>query len=248
MSNEPYYSMPVSESILLPYVFKTPNELLQIARDISDSNSDLFRFDIKRYMAEKSNKDYRYGCMELNKGNFGNAFKTFERLAFSALYDKFKIVNVLAGIKLAEMYYLGDGVKVSEFSAAQILVSLIPYNNPLVFAWISELFRFAIPDLTKEDKLLSKKIFQKCYKELNAMAMKGNPDALYFVGFNLLFGINCVGDTHKGLYYLSKAAEAGNIRAKVQVDLICIYGIDSYIQSYGRRSLDSVSLDLVIDN
>lgn len=204
--------------------FKTPDDMLDKVNRLLTTDTSLFGFDVQRYTAENMDLEYQRACLHFNQEMYGNAFESFIKLLYPNPHNRTEIGSVLAGIKLALMYYLGDGIKKSQETAAHILFSLIPYKNPLVFAWISELFRIAVPGLTTKDVLLSREIYQKCSHSLNRMAFQGNPDAAYFIGFNLIYGINCDKNERQGFSYLRKSADAGNIRAKVDLALCYMDG------------------------
>lgn len=205
--------------------FNTPDEMLSLAKKLINGNLDYFDFDTQRYSDESTDSEYQHACRELNQEHFKEAFDIFIKLLYPNPKDRSKIGSVLAGVKLAQIYYFGDGVRKSQETAAHILFSLVPYKNPLVIAWISELYRIAIPGLTEKDHLLSREIYQRCASNLNIMAYLGDADAAYFIGFNLTSGINCDKDEKQGFSYLHNSAESGNIRAKVELALCYMDGI-----------------------
>ena len=76
------------------------------------------------------------------------------------------------------------------YKSAMIMLYFINCQNPLVIAWISEYYRISIPNFTVKSPEISKMIYDICSKELKLMADLGDPDAQYFLGFNLLYGLN----------------------------------------------------------
>lgn len=190
------------------YSFNSEMDFLHIVNDhIRKIRRNRDVFNEERYKRESSDSRFIYACEILNKGNYAEARKLFEKLLFS------KISNSLAGVKLAQMYYWGEGGDVDKVEAARIMISLINSRNPLVVAWISDYYRVAIPDVTIKDKALSSIIFDICSEELATMADLGDHDAQYFLGSSLIYGLNCSKDVHKGFNYVKKSADSGNIHA-----------------------------------
>lgn len=105
------------------------------------------------------------------------------------------------------------------------MVSLINTGNPLIIAWISDFYRIAIPNVTVKSPEFSKMIYDICSKELKLMADPGDPDAQYFLGFNLIREINCNKNENEGFAYAKLSSEAKNIYASVLLAQCYIEGI-----------------------
>ena len=183
-------------------------------------------FDREHYEKECKDSRYVHACQMLNNENYLKAYKCFERLLYPDSTNLNKIGSALAGLKLAQMYYWGDGIDINKKEAARVMVSLINTGNPLIIAWISNFYRTAIPNVTVKSPEFSKMIYDICIKELKLMADLGDPDAQYFLGFNLIYGIHCNENENAGFAYVKLSSEAKNMHSSVLL-------ARCYIKGYG---------------
>ena len=214
------------KSDTVSYEFETSEELFHIVQDsLTKIEKSGMIFNQQRFECERNDKRFQNACDELNKENYATAIKIFNALLYPETRNPNKIGNTLAGIKLAQMYFWGEGVELDKKKSVQIMVSLINCHNPLVIAWISEYYRIAIPNVTVKSPEFSKIIYDICSKELKLMADLGDSDAQYFLGFNLLYGINCNKNESAGLGYIKSSVEAKNIHASIALASCYIEGI-----------------------
>ena len=179
-------------------------------------------FNQQRFEKERNDKRFQYACDELNKENYAVALKIFDELAGN---PPNKIGSALAGVKLAQMYYWGEGVEVDKMKSAMIMLYFINCQNPLVIAWISEYYRISIPNFTVKSSEISKMIYDICSKELKLMADLGDPDAQYFLGFNLIRGINCEKNEKAGFAYIMQSSKAKDVHASILLAKCYIDGL-----------------------
>ncbi len=208
------------------YEFETSEELFHIVQDsLTKIEKSGIIFNQQRFESERNDKRFQNACDELNRENYGTALKIFNELLYPETRNPNKIVNTLAGIKLAQMYFWGEGVEVDKKKSVQIMVSLIDCRNPLVIAWISEYYRIAITNVSVKSPEFSKIIYDICSNELKLMADLGDPDAQYFLGFNLIYGLNCNKNESEGFRYIKSSVENKNIHASVTLASCYIEGI-----------------------
>ena len=223
------------------YSFNSEMDFLHIVHDhIRKIRRSRDVFNEERYKMESSDSRFIDACEILNKGNYAAARKLFENLLHPNSKDHSKIGNSLAGVKLAQMFYWGEGGDVDKVEAARIMISLINSRNPLVFAWISDYYRVAISDVTIKDKEFSSIIFEICSEELATMADLGDEDAQYFLGSNLIYGLNCSKDVHKGFHYVKSSADSGNIHAIMLLS-------DCYFDGIGTEVNKKKGIKILLD-
>lgn len=214
-------STPVKESVKSPDDYKESLQFPPI-----DENS--FRravkkhlmtqnFYVQRFLSELNDSNYQYAYGELNKEHYWVSTGIFRMLLSSGKSGKYADGNSMAGVQLAQMYYWGNGVSKSKKKFIEILASLLESGNPLVLAWISEAYRLSIPGVIPQDKQFSSVIYRSCQQHLKKLADSGMPDAQHFLGFNLLYGIDCDKDEKAGFEYIKRAASNGMVNAIVKL-------------------------------
>ncbi|MCI0745554.1 MAG: hypothetical protein L0Y58_09130 [Verrucomicrobia subdivision 3 bacterium] len=65
-----------------------------------------------------------------------------------------------------------------------------------------------------EDGLLPRKYYDRAFRYYEYGAMKGNPACQYDYGFMLILGSAGVQDKERGVFWIKKSAEAGDLAAK----------------------------------
>ena len=172
-------------------------------------------FYVQRFLSELNDGNYQYAYGELNKEHYWVSTGIFRMLLSPGKSRKYADGNSMAGVQLAQMYFWGNGVSRSKKKFIKILASLLESGNPLVLAWISEAYRCSIPGVIPQDKQFSSVIYRSCQQHLKKLADSGMPDAQYFLGFNLLCGIDCDKDEKAGFEYIKRAASSGMVNAIV---------------------------------
>ena len=210
----------------IDYKFDSVEGFLHIVQyNIFEIQKNGIIFDRGRYEREHRNSRYAYACQMLNNENYSEARKCFEKLLYPDDTNRDKIGSSLAGLKLAQMYFWGEGSNINKQEAARIMVSLINTGNPLIIAWISDYYRVAIPGVTEESLEFSKTVYNICSKELKLMADLGDPDAQYFLGFNLIKGINCEKNEKAGFAYIIQSSKAKDVHASILLAKCYIDGL-----------------------
>jgi len=167
--------------------------------------------DIERIKSEFNDLQFQQACNMLNADNYQDAISIFTQIYKDNQTSR--ITNSMAGIKLAQMHYWGEGFHVSKTEAFKILISLINCNNPLVIAWLSDMYRMGIWGFVEKDLDISQALYNICMDDLEVMAKLGSSDAQYFIAFDMLFGKNRETDEKIGFYYAELSAKSGNIHS-----------------------------------
>lgn len=181
-------------------------------------------FDIEKIKCELNDPQFQKACRMLDSENYQDAIIILNQLYMNN--EASRITNFMAGIKLAQMHYWGEGFDISKIDAFKILISLINCNNPLVIGWLSDMYRLGIWGYVSKDLDISQALYNICLSDLEAMAKLGSSDAQYFVAFDMLYGKNRGTDEDLGFYYADLAAKNGNIHAKLLLS-------DCYIDGTG---------------
>lgn len=172
------------------------------------------RFDGERYMQEAQTGDFLMGQKAFNAEKFDEA-----RSLFGRAYER---RNILAGVCLGEIYYLGKGFKRDFDIAIPLFMEGMNNGCPLGAAWLADAYRTGkgVP----QDRRKATDLFDSYKDALEAMCVCGSTGAQYFYGFYLLYGFLCNEDKEKALYWLEKAMKAGHIGAGTQIAKIYLYG------------------------
>ena len=185
------------------------------------------------YEYQAEDVEYQLGMQAIAQENFKDALERFERAYNNG--------NKLAGTKLAQMYYYGNGCDVDYEKARSVFQYNADVENcPLATAWIAEMYRMGsgfIKDIVK-----AKEIYVSNLNNLVLMCEYGDSDAQYFFGFDLIYGIFGDKKPSEGFKWLEKSSNQGHIAAKVEVAKCYIYGdpVEKLVR-VGYEMLSSIS-------
>lgn len=185
------------------------------------------------YEYQAEDVEYQLGMQAIAQENFKDALERFERAYNNG--------NKLAGTKLAQMYYYGNGCDVDYEKARSVFQYNADVENcPLATAWIAEMYRMGsgfIKDIVK-----AKEIYVSNLNNLVLMCEYGDSDAQYFFGFDLIYGIFGDKKPSEGFKWLEKSGNQGHIAAKVEVAKCYIYGdpVEKLVR-VGYEMLSSIS-------
>lgn len=185
------------------------------------------------YEYQAEDVEYQLGMQAIAQENFKDALERFERAYNNG--------NKLAGTKLAQMYYYGNGCDVDYEKARSVFQYNADVENcPLATAWIAEMYRMGsgfIKDIVK-----AKEIYVSNLNNLVLMCEYGDSDAQYFFGFDLIYGIFGDKKPSEGFKWLEKSNNQGHIAAKVEVAKCYIYGdpVEKLVR-VGYEMLSSIS-------
>lgn len=223
------------------YEFDSAEDFFHLVQDniLKIQNNGII-FNKERFEKERRDNRFTHACKMLNTGNYTEARKCFEELFHPNGMNTNKIGSALAGVKLSQMYFWGEGNDIDKREAAHIMISLIHTGNPLVIAWISDYYRVAIPGVTIKDKRFSKMIFDVCSKELEIMADLGDPDAQYFLGSSLIYGLSCDKNTNEGFEYIRRSADKGNTHSLILLS-------DCYFDGVGTEVNKKKGIKILLD-
>ena len=98
-----------------------------------ETTEEKVKFDSERYMKESQDRDFLMGKKASDEERFDEA-----RLLFSKAYGK---GNILAGVHLGEMHYLGKGCERNYDKAIPLFVDGMHRNCPLGAAWLAEAYK-----------------------------------------------------------------------------------------------------------
>lgn len=192
-----------------------------------------FGFCKETYEYQAEDVEYQLGMKAIAQENFKDALERFERAYNNG--------NKLAGTKLAQMYYYGNGCDVDYEKARSVFQYNADVENcPLATAWIAEMYRMGsgfIKDIVK-----AKEIYVSNLNNLVLMCEYGDSDAQYFFGFDLIYGIFGDKKPSEGFKWLEKSSNQGHIAAKVEVAKCYIYGdpVEKLVR-VGYEMLSSIS-------
>lgn len=179
-----------------------------------ESAFEKMKFDSERFMRESRDQDFLLGKKASDAEEFDEA-----RLLFGKAYES---GNVLAGVHLGEIYYLGHGGECDYDKAMPLFVDGMNRGYPLGAVWLAEAYRTGrgVP----KDKDKSKETFYLSVDALEAMCASGSANAQYVYGFNLLYGTFSAADNQKACYWLEKAMRAGHVNAGLEVAKTYLHG------------------------
>lgn len=172
--------------------------------------SDIVHFDAKQYQIDSENQLYCSAMAARERENYDEAFRLFEKA--------YRQGNLLAGIKMAQLYREGRGCVKSDEKAIQLFMIGHKENHPLATAWVAEHYRMGRGVPKDKDKALQ--IYNRCKDALVEMCSCGDPDAQYFWGFDLLYGTFGREDEKQGFQWLEKASKISWV---ARVDLAKCY-------------------------
>lgn len=176
----------------------------------SANTSYVIQFDAKQYLIDSEDQLYRSAMAVRKQENYDEAFRLFEKAYHQG--------NLLAGIKMAQLYRDGLGCLKSDEKAIQFFMIGYKENHPLAAAWVAEHYRMGRGVPKDRDKALQ--IYNSCKDALVEMCICGDPDAQYFWGFDLLYNTFGNGDDKKAFQWLEKASSSSRI---ARVDLAKCY-------------------------
>lgn len=185
------------------------------------------------YEYQAADIEYQLGMQADAQENFKDALERFEKA--------YNNRNTLAGTKLAQMYYYGNGCDVDYEKASRVFQYNADVENcPLATAWIAEMYRLGRG--FQKDVVKAKEIYDSNLKNLVLMCEYGDSDAQYFFGFDLMYGIFGDKNPSEGFKWLEKSSNQGHIAAKVEVAKCYIYGdpVEKQVR-VGYEMLSSIS-------
>ena len=174
-----------------------------------------FGFCKEKYEYESEDIEYQLGMRSVVQEDYKDALERFEKAYNNG--------NKLAGTKLAQMYYYGNGCDVDYEKARSVFQYNADVENcPLATAWIAEMYRMGrgfIKDVVK-----AKEIYASNLNNLVLMCEYGDSDAQYFLGSDLMYGLMGEKNPSEGFKWLEKASNQGHIASRVEVAKCYIYG------------------------
>ena len=174
------------------------------------NTSYVIQFDAKQYLIDSEDQLYRSAMAVREQENYDETFRLFKKAYHQG--------NLLAGIKMAQLYRDGLGCLKSDEKAIQFFMIGYKENHPLAAAWVAEHYRMGRGVPKDRDKALQ--IYNSCKDALVEMCICGDPDAQYFWGFDLLYNTFGNGDDKQAFQWLEKASSSSRI---ARVDLAKCY-------------------------
>lgn len=200
----------------------------KIEVEIPESSVEKMKFDSKRYFQEARDRDFLMGKKAYETERFDEA-----RLLFSKAYGN---GNILAGIHLGEIYYLGNGCECNYDKAIPLFVDGMNRGCPLAAEWLAYAYQFGkgVP----KDIVKAKEVFESCRDAIEAMCASGSRHAQFVYGFGLLYGSFVAKDENKAIFWLEKAMNSGHVAAGVEVAI-------TYLEGRGRTKDTKIGVSLL---
>ena len=170
-------------------------------------------FDPRQHAIDSEDPIYRSAMEARENQRHTEAFQLFGQAYHQG--------NLLAGIKLAMLHRSGLGCPRSDDKAIRLFMLIHKDGHPLATAWLAEHYRKGrgVPaDLQQAGRL-----YHSSRAALEEMAVFGEPDAQYTLGFDLLYGSFEKQDPPQAFVWLEKAAPSCS-EARTQLALCYLNG------------------------
>lgn len=195
----------------------------------NESSTNNIRFDSERYMQESQDETFLKGKKAFGDGKFDEA-----KQSFCKAYER---GNVLAGVFLGEIYFLGNGCDYNYEKAISMFVDGMNRGCPLGAEWLA--YAYKLGNGVPQDREKARELLDSSIDALEFMAASGSTEAQYFYGLDLLYDNFSNQNKEKGIYWLEKAMNAGLVAAGIEIAKTKLYG-------WGCRKDEKAGIQLLV--
>ena len=206
--------------------------------NIEDQNSDdvidepyVTDFDVDAYIVQSQDFLFKQGLKEYANSNYEEAYSNFENAISEG--------NIFAYAHIGIMHRHGEGCLKSDELAIKAFREGAKLGCPLAASWVAECYRMGYA--VEKDKEFSKRLQLKSLNALKSMYDVEDISALYFLGFNLIFGINSEKNMSEGVRLLEIATYKGDRTSAILL-------AECYLKGLGVNSDAQKAVELLIQN
>lgn len=145
----------------------------------NSSESVVDFFDYEQYVLHSQDYAFKQALQAYENADFNRALELFKEASYQG--------NIFAYAHLGIMYHQGEGCEKNEELALSAFREGAAAGCPLAACWIAEFYRMGYA--VEKDKDYAEKLLQKNIGALKEMCKAEDVTSLYFLGFNLIYGI-----------------------------------------------------------
>ena len=145
----------------------------------NSSESVVDSFDYEQYVLHSQDYAFKQALQAYENADFNRALELFKEASYQG--------NIFAYAHLGIMYHQGEGCEKNEELALSAFREGAAAGCPLAACWIAEFYRMGYA--VEKDKDYAEKLLQKNIGALKEMCKAEDVTSLYFLGFNLIYGI-----------------------------------------------------------
>lgn len=199
---------------------------VQIPNETTTNN---IKFDSERFMQESQDETFLKGKEAFGDEKFDEAKRLFSKA--------YECGNVLAGVHLGEIYFLGNGCDCNYGKAISLFVDGMNRGCPLGAEWLA--YAYKLGNGIPQDREKARELLDSSIDALEFMAASGSTEAQYFYGIDLLYDNFSIQNKEKGIYWLEKAMNAGFVAAGIEIAKTKLYG-------WGCRKDENAGIQLLV--
>ena len=164
-------------------------------------------FDYNKYVLQSQDYSFKQAMIAYENEEYNRALELFKEATYQG--------NAFAYAHIGIMYHQGEGCEKNEELALSAFREGAKQGCPLAACWITEFYRMGYA--VEKDKEYALKLQKKSVNALEKMCNAEDVAALYFLGFNLIYGIGTDINEEKGVRLLEVGAYKGDTSCTVQL-------------------------------
>lgn len=172
-----------ASSALADKLMALDNKFDELFDDIEEDTNNLEpvvkSFDNEQYILQSQDYSFKQAMQAYEVADFNRSLELFKEASYQG--------NIFAYAHLGIMYHQGEGCEKNEELALRMFREGATAGCPLAACWIAEFYRMGYA--VEKNKNYATKLLQKNLEALKEMCKTEDVTALYFLSFNLLYGI-----------------------------------------------------------
>lgn len=184
---------------------KIDDQLSMIDEIMLDSEPTVSSFDYNQYLLQSQDYSFKQALQAYENTDYVHALELFKESSSQG--------NAFAYAHIGIMYHQGDGCEKNEELALSAFREGARGGCPLAACWIAEFYRTGYA--VEKDKEFALKLQAKSINALRDMCKAEDITALYFLGFNLIYGIGMDENDAEGVSLLEIGAYKGDAACTV---------------------------------
>lgn len=216
-----------SENSCIPTTNEDVNEAI-LHDTIDKLDEEVMMFDSDLYISQTQDYSFKAAINAYICGRYEEALKLFR--------DSVSEGNIFASARIGIMYHYGEGCIQSDDMAYEAFCKGAELGCPLAAAWRAECYRIGCG--VRKDEDYARSLRRSCDSGLKDMCRVEDMSALYFLGYDLLYGLSGETNDDEAFRLLELAVFKGEPHARVSL-------AECYIHGWGTEEAPEKAVELL---
>lgn len=203
---EAYYAFSELSNEINDLLHET-DDLLGKIDDMVDTEPTVSSFDYDKYVLQSQDYSFKQAMKAYENADFERALELFKEASYQG--------NAFSFAHIGIMYHQGDGCEKNDELALSAFRDGAKAGCPLAACWLAEFYRLGYA--VEKDKEFALKLQQKSINALKEMCKAEDVTALYFLGFNLIYGIGTDVNEEEGIRLIEVGSYKGDASCTIQL-------------------------------